>query len=204
MSLYTDNPLERETHNTVPAPADVVALLKTAWLELTDNGARTLCAQFQHETGGGRFCFNWNLGNVKSGSDVPHMYLRNVWELELPERAAFNVANLPALAHIATPQECNAHGWTCPSSKVVVVYQPPHFQCRFRAYASLAEGAAKWMGNHQRIAGTLAEYLGQVNAGDCAGVAHSLKLAHYYTGDETVYALSMSAKKAQLDKELAA
>ena len=56
-------------------------MLRTSWPELTENGARTLAAQFMGETGGGRFCFNWNLGNVKAGPNDPHMCLRGVWEV---------------------------------------------------------------------------------------------------------------------------
>ena len=77
---YTDNPNERVTTRTTPAYADVVAMLLVAWPDLNQNGARTLTAQFVAETGGGKYCFNWNLGNEKAGANIPHMYLRNVWE----------------------------------------------------------------------------------------------------------------------------
>jgi len=199
---YTDNPNEVNTENTVPSPADVIALLRAAWPELTDAGARTLTAQFIHETGGGRYCFNWNLGNVKATADQPHMFLRNVWELLLPESAAAEVKAAGGLAHIATPEERSAHGWTCPSSKVVVVFQPPHFQCRFRAYDSLADGAQRWVAAHQRIARAHADYVKIVNSGDCKAVAHTLAQVRYYTGDEGAYARSMTAAKSKLDATL--
>lgn len=192
MSKYTDNKNEVETHTTVPAPGDVTALLRAAWSELTDTGAKVLTAQFLHETGGGRFCFNWNLGNVKATADQPHMFLKNVWELLLPENAAAEVGVSGGLAHIATAQECLAHGWTCPSSKVVVVFQPPHRQCRFRAYSNLSEGAQRWVGTHQRMAKGHSEYLNTVNSGDCAAVAKLLAQFRYFTGDPGAYARSMT------------
>ncbi len=196
--MYTSNPNEVETKNTVPAPGDVMAMLKANWPELADEGARTLTAQFEHETGGGRFCFNWNLGNVKAQATDPHMYLRNVWELLVPADAQKQVADALGLARIASEQECKQHGWSHPPDKAVVVFTPPHAQCRFRAYANLADGAARWVGLHKRIAGQQPNYLATVNSGDCAAVAHILKAVHYYSGDETVYARSMAAKKAAL------
>lgn len=199
MKLYTSNPNEVETHTTVPAPADVAQLVQAAIPELTPAGAKTITAQFMHETGGGRFCFNWNLGNFKAHDTDPHMYLMNVWELDTPERAGAQVTQANGLARIATAAECKQHGWAHGPDKVVVVFQPPHAQCRFRAYPNLAEGAARWAARHRSIAASHPDYLERANAGDCAGVAHILKLASYYTGDETAYARSMSAQLARLN-----
>ena len=56
-------------------------MLREGWSELNAQGARTITAQFLHEPGGGRSCYNWNLGNVKEViQSTPHNYLRNTWE----------------------------------------------------------------------------------------------------------------------------
>jgi hypothetical protein len=201
-TLYPNNPNEVVTKNTVPTIRQVVSLLATSWPALGDNGARTLTAQFGHETGWGRFCFNWNLGNVKSTADNPHMYLRNVWELDSQARADGQVSASGGLGHIATADEIKAHGWATQPGRVILVFQPPHPQCRFRAYASLADGATKWLGNHQGIFRHNPNYLNLLNAGDVPGVAHALKLAGYYTGPETAYAHNMIATKLKVDREL--
>ena len=80
---YTKDPNEVPTKNTVPTAKEVVAMLRAGWSDLTEQGARTLTAQFMHETGGAKYCFNWNLGNAKPRSGptkLLHMYLRNTWE----------------------------------------------------------------------------------------------------------------------------
>ena len=200
-TLFTTNPNEVNTSQTTPAASDVVAMLLPAWPDLNQNGARTIAAQFMAETGGGKFCFNWNLGNVKSGADTPHMYLRNVWECDTVAGAAGQVASSSGLGHIATPEEIHTHGWAC-NSGVVVVFQPPHVQCRFRAYASLAEGAKLWLGHHQRIATANAGYLPAINAGDIPAVAHFLKLSGYYTAAEANYAANMATQKKAIDTAL--
>jgi len=199
---YTDNPNEVVAKTTVPAPKDVVAMLRQGWTELTEQGARTLTAQFLHETGGGKSCFNWNLGNVKTGStSVPHMYLRNVWEGLSPAGAEVEITKGEGRVRPATAEEIKAHGWSVPAGKSVVVFQPPHPASRFRAYPSLAEGARGWMDHHKGVATRFAD-VSSANAGDCAAVANILKRDRYYTGNEGTYARNMVAKKAELDRTL--
>ncbi|WP_159731255.1 hypothetical protein [Methylosinus sp. Ce-a6] len=197
---YTDNPNESPTTRTTPTAAQVVNMLLSTWPDLEEQGARTLTAQFMAETGNGRYCFNWNLGNVKAKADEPHMYLRNVWECDSQERAEKQVASAPDLAHIATADEIAKHGWKCP--KTVVVFNPPHAQCRFRAYPSLAVGAQRWVAHHKSTAAKRAEYLDALNAGDVAKVAHILKSVGYYTAAEADYARLMKLKKAEVDRQL--
>lgn len=201
---YTMSPNEVVTQSTRPAARDVVSMLLQSWNELTENGARTLTAQFIAETGGGKNCYNWNLGNVKSGPNEPHMYLQGVWEVLSPSGAEAQVAQANGLAHLATPDEIRKHGWGCPDGQSIAVFSPPHSQCRFRAYNSLQDGAQRWLGHHQRIAAGDPNFLTVVNAGDTKAVAHVLKKAHYYTADEGSYARAMTTAKANIDRELGA
>lgn len=197
---YTDSANEVSVQRTTPTAAQVVSMLQFAWPELTENGARTLTAQFMAETGNGRYCFNWNLGNVKAGAGDQHMYLANVWECCGQAAADAQVANAGGLARIATADEIKTHGWKCPN--VVVVFSPPHAQCRFRAYSSLADGAQRWLGHHKRIAAADANFLTALNAGDVGAVAHALKVARYYTAAEHDYARAMTRTKADVDRQL--
>ena len=197
---YTDNPNEVATRTTTPTPREVVNMLSSTWSALNDNGVRTLTAQFMVETGGGKYCFNWNLGNVKAQANEPHMYLRNVWECYSQARASAEVEKSPNLARIPTPDEIKQHGWKCPNA--VVVYSPPHPQCRFHAYASLQDGAQRWLGLHQKIARDNPDYLTALNAGDVAAAAHALSQAAYYTAGEQQYAALMTQKKKEVDRAL--
>ena len=201
---YTDSPNEVVTRATTPTPRDVVTMLLLAWPELTDQGARTLTAQFMAETGGGKYCFNWNLGNVKAGPNEQHMYLRNVWEVDSPAGAQAQVARAKGLAHVATPEEIKKHGWSCPAGKAVAVFDPPHPQCRFRAYNSLRDGAQRWLVHHQQIARRNPGFLTALNAANIAAVAHALKLAGYYTAGEGDYARGMTRAKVEVDRAMGA
>jgi hypothetical protein len=197
---YTDNLNEVATQTTTPTPRAVVDMLLSTWPALNDNGARTLTAQFMAETGGGKYCFNWNLGNVKAKASEPHMYLRNVWECFSQARANAEVEKYPSSARIPTAEEIKQHGWKCPDT--VVVYSPPHPQCRFRAYASLQDGAQRWLGLHQRITRNNPDYLTALNDGNVAAAAHALKQARYYTAGEQHYAAVMTQKKKEVDRAL--
>jgi peptidoglycan hydrolase-like protein with peptidoglycan-binding domain len=200
---YTDNPNEVVTKRTTPAPQEVVEMLKTEWPALSENGARTLTAQFMGETGGGKYCFNWNLGNVKEPSGrLPHMYLRNVWEVVSQGAAEAQVQAAGGLARIASDAEAKKHGWSHPVGMAVVVFSPPHAACRFRAYANLRDGAQRWLGHHHRIAVQNPSYLDSVNAGDTGAVAHALKMARYYTLAEADYAKLLAREKAEIDRVL--
>jgi hypothetical protein len=152
------------------------------------------------ETGGGKYCFNWNLGNVKAGPNEPHMYLANVWECDSQAGAEAQIKRAGGLARIATADEIAKHGWKCPN--VVVVFSPPHAQCRFRAYVALADGAQRWLSHHKRIAQGDPAFLTALNAGDVAKVAHALKMARYYTAAEVDYANAMRRTKADVDRQL--
>jgi hypothetical protein len=202
---YTTSPYEVVTKRTTPTAREVVVMLRGAWPDLTENGARTLTAQFMAETGNGQFCFNWNLGNVKEPTGkLPHMYLRGVWEVLRPDAAQATVARSGGLARIATDAEIRQKRWSHPPGTVVVVFDPPHPASRFRAYANLPDGAQRWLGHHQRIARQNPGYLNSVNAGDTKAVAHTLKLARYYTAGEGDYARLMASKKAEIDRALGA
>lgn len=89
--LYTSSPNEREalvTQATLPyvaqAVLDVVQQLRPDQYTSTQltNLVAMLAAQSRLETGGWWSMWNWNLGNVKSGSGAPHMYLQGVSEIE--------------------------------------------------------------------------------------------------------------------------
>lgn len=199
---FTNSPLEVATRRTTPTPQEVVAMLREGWSNLTDTGARTLTAQFMAETGGGRYCFNWNLGNVKAGPNVQHMYLRGVWEVDTPGRAEAQVARSNGMAHVATADEIKKKGWSCPPGKAVAVFEPPHPQCRFRAYQSLSDGAQRWLTHHQAIASRNPTFMDMLNTGNIGGVAHALKVAGYYTAGEADYARAMTRTKAEVDRAM--
>jgi hypothetical protein len=199
---YTNNPNEVVTQRTTPTARDVISMLLQAWPQLTEQGARTLTAQFMGETGEGKYCFNWNLGNVKAGANDRHMYLRDVWECYSQSSAQPEVDRANGLAHIATADEIRKRGWKCPAA--VVVFEPPHYECRFRAYSNLTEGAQRWLGHHQQIARNNPNFLTSINNGDVPAVAHALKQVQYYSAAEADYSAIMTREKRKIDQKLGA
>jgi peptidoglycan hydrolase-like protein with peptidoglycan-binding domain len=199
---YTANPNEVAAKSTKPTPRQVFDMLHSNWGALTENGARTLTAQFMFETGGGKYCFNWNLGNKKGGTNHPHMYLRNTFECRSAAIAQADVANGNGLARLATADEIKQHGWKCSDavSNVAMLYDPPHPTSRFRAYASLEEGARFWIDHHADIAEKNPDYIKALNAGDIGAVARALKQANYYNSAEADYARGMTGTKADIDR----
>lgn len=197
---YTDSPNEYVVRRTTPTMDSVISMLFEEWPELTENGARTLTAQSMAETGEWQNCWNWNLGNVKSGDRQPHIYLHDVWECDSRPHAEAEVQRAGGLASIATDEQIAKHGWKCPSA--VIVYQPPHAQSRFRAYFTLLEGAQRWIEHHKAIARDNPDYLPAVNRGDIAVVAHILKQVRYYSAGEDAYNQLMTDKKRKVDKAM--
>jgi len=196
MEKYTDNPLELETHTTVVTPAALLPLLPPLWSDITPSGAKTLAAQCMLETSGGAHCYCWNLGNEKAAADQSHCYLHGVWECLLPEEAVREIASG---GRRPTVEEFRAKPWwKCASGKVLVVFDPPHYQSRFAAFSNIEDGAAHWILKHRSIARSEPDYVRAVNAGDCATVAHILAKHHYYNGMEALYAHGMAEQLAKL------
>lgn len=131
---------------------DVVAALAKAAPELPRSGVLVLTSQYALETGGGRACHRWNLGNAK---------------------------------HI----HGDGHKWTAfRCSEIIggkeVFFDPPHPQTWFRAFDSLEDGAADYLGLLQH---RFAVAWPAVKQGNVRAFGHALKVAGYYTASEQAY-----------------
>jgi flagellum-specific peptidoglycan hydrolase FlgJ len=71
------------TSRTTPSMSQFVEALLRACPEISKKGAAILWAHFAGETGSGRYCWNWNLGNVKwsKGCGLDYVSLAGVWEV---------------------------------------------------------------------------------------------------------------------------
>jgi hypothetical protein len=76
-----------------------------------------------------------------------------------------------------------------------VVFDPPHPQTHFRAFATIEEGVAAYLETMRR---RFASAWPAVEAGDPRGFAHALKLAHYYTASEADYAKALVERFSKL------
>lgn len=109
---------------------DLCRSIREADASITRSAAGVIWAQWALETGRGRACANFNLGNTKvtramAEAGVPFFMLPNTWEIEHGRR---------------------------------VVYQPPHEQTWFRAFDSLADAMAHHLSFLARRYGTAWQY----------------------------------------------
>ena len=84
----------------------------------------------------------------------------------------------------------------------MVLFSAPHMQCCFYAYASLKEGAERWLERYKTAARTYPDFFKILQAGDAAGVAKALGRAGYYTASEAAYANAMISQRRILDAQL--
>lgn len=154
---------------TVVTPMQLLAALESADPSLTRESRLTLLSQWALETGRGRSCHCFNLGNVKG-----------------------------------RPGGADGHSWTffrCDErlNGVRVWFDPPDPACCFRAYDSLDEGCADYLG---QLRGRFGFAWPAVLAGDPVDFAHRLKVARYYTSTEAQYARNLAALYREFDRTI--
>ncbi len=205
--LYTDDPNERRTQKTRVDPgSQVVPVLRAIWPEVGELGARVLAAQFSLETGSGRHCYNFNLGNHKAGPSEPHMFLRGVWEgVTRAEYERFRASEkFGALVREETAKESAAKGHGIRPGHIVIVLAPPHPAARFRANATVQEGVERFVGLHRRIASKNPPFLAALRAGNTQLAARILGSpgVRYYTANVDAYAQGMQNQRDIIDEGL--
>lgn len=131
---------------TAATGAEVFAALRAAWLRLfpdapSDESVSVLVAQWALETSWGSSCFNWNLGNVPAtpGDGHAHTYYP-CWEVVPRAEAAALLKAANARTDGQPGPDVVVAGETDEACALVWFY-PDHPRCRFRAFATLEEGA---------------------------------------------------------------
>ena len=205
--LYTDDPLETRTVQTKLDPGgQIVPTLRDVWPEIGEAGARTLAAQFAIETGAGRHCYNFNIGNHKAGPTEPHMYLRGIWEgLSRSELERMQGdARFGNLVREESLSDIQRKGHAVPTGKIVVILGPPHPGARFRSNPNLEAGVERFAALHKRIGSKNPSYLSALQAGDARTAAHILGSPQvgYFTGNADAYAQGMLNYRDIIDEGL--
>lgn len=199
---YTTHPQEVQTRATKTTPAALMPLFATL-ATLNDTGRRSLIAQHMHETGGGKSCYNWNLGNVRTKSvDEPHMYLRDVPEDLSPSaaQAAVEAGKHDGTARYPTAEEKKKRN--AATGRVIVIFNPPGEGARFKAFGGLIEGGQGLLAKHRSVGAKNSDYFPALNRGDFDTIARILKQANYYLGPEVDYAKRMKEWRVVIDRQL--
>lgn len=173
-------------------PEEMFDALGYAWVQLfneTPKKESLLCllCQWALETGWGKACHCWNIGNFKSkdGDGRNYVYYK-CDEIFNPQTSK----NYIATAQPRTFEDKYGKGpnavyeYTDKSGNIAVVFYPDHPVARFRAYESLHEGAIDYVSSlYNRF--TLA--WPYIKAGDPDQFIHQLKVQHYFTANEDTY-----------------
>ena len=161
---YTD-PQYLNDELTVLLEAEAVHALREAWHKIygqypNDNSLGVLFAKSALETGRWRLIHCYNFGNIKKKRKT------------------------------ATSQDDGHYFTMFRCGEVLngkhIMFEPPHIQTHFRAYKSAQEGAEdyiRFVSQSKRYAKAWQKVL----EGDPKGYAHELKVAGYYTANETTY-----------------
>ncbi len=142
------------------------------------------------ETGRWQKFHAWNWGNVKAGDDFVGMFTAFGCGEELSEGSCW-----------FDPDGTITNRTKKTIRKPVAYDVPPgHPQTRFRAYANEFDGAFEYVDfvNSGHYAGAWKALL----TGDALAYVHQLKLAHYFTADETVYAVGVVALQKEFASKL--
>ncbi len=178
-------PHEIPAEKTPCLPEEMFAALARTAPELERKSLLVLLAQWSLETGEGHAQWNWNVGNVKGRPDGSD---RRCWQYFscneiLPASVAARIVAV-APPRKDGPGPSAAITSTRPNGDVIIWFYPNHPYACFRAFASLDEGTRDYI-QMQRT--RFASAWPAVLAGDPAAFGHALKLAHYYTADESGY-----------------
>lgn len=163
---------------------DLADAFRAAWRELWNSELKSeslcvLLAQWALETGRGKKCFNYNLGNVKSvpGDGFDYTFFR--CGETLAEKAAAKYLGDSRVSVVSRS-----------GGLVNLIFEPEHPVCRFRAFSTLADGTRAYL---SLLRGRFSSAWPAVLEGDPRQFAHLLKLARYYTADEASYARSLES-----------
>ena len=178
---------------SVRTPVDMLAMgrsLGLAWYRLrgkmpTRPAIDLTLGQYAQETGRGKSCFAFNVGNVKWVDGVQTDYCVRYCNELLTEKQAQDALSRAGVQVDGTPDVIL--GGVIGGLRIVNFY-PPNPASRFRAFATLDEGCLDYLSILGDRFSAAWVYL---DAGDADAFAAALHRARYYTAPESVYATGL-------------
>lgn len=174
---------------TTCTPEQMFYALGNAWVQLFDDqpSSPSLCcllSQWALETGWGKSCWCWNIGNFKSSDGDGRDYTYYKCDERLDPATAQKY-----LAHAGVrsddPSQPNVALRSNNSDKSVTLwFWPDHPVSRFRAYKTLAEGAKDYV---ESLFNRFNKAWPAIVQGDPTNFIHQLKVQGYFTADEATY-----------------
>lgn len=194
-----------KAEKTPAKPEEVYSALGKAWraqlgTEPKRESLIVLLAQWAFETGRGKAMWNYNLGNAKGkpGGSNGRSWTFFACNEMLP------VANANALVAKAGLRRDGGPGNDAVITSIkdgiaTVWFYPSHPACCFRAFRTLDEGTADYF---DMLRKRFASAWPAVLAGDAAQFSHLLKVARYYTADESHYTRSLVSIYNEMAKKV--
>lgn len=168
------------------------ALLNAALLlgvHLTESSLAVMHAQWALETGRGKACFCWNLGNKRHTTEETYCTIAAAWECSAE-------GAVPAGAKVISAPP----GAVCAPGDVY--YLPPAGAQRFAAFASIEEGARAYLTFLLRP--SYARAWAEVLRGDAGAFAAVLKQLGYYTASAIAYAQGLRSLVVEYYRDVSA
>jgi hypothetical protein len=185
---------------TTCTPEQMFHALAMAWVEMFDevpkiNSILVLLCQWALETGWGKSCHCWNIGNFKSHDGDGYDYVYYKCDERYPEAQAKQyLTSVGVRVHIgsdgmpdgpdssglpnAALESKNSDGtWT-------IYFWPDHPVSRFRASITIEDGVKIYLAS---MFNRFSKAWPAVKAGDPDAFVHLLKLQGYFTADEEQY-----------------
>lgn len=155
-----------------------------------------LTAQWALETGWGKHMRCFNIGNVKATDrwEGDFAFFATSERLS-PAAGAAAVAKAGQRTDGSGPDVSIPDGTLNKAGKVRVLFFPSHRACKFRAFASLDEGAAAQV---RTLTTDFATTLPALESGSPDAWARALSRARYYTADPDIYAAELTEIHADL------
>lgn len=179
---------------TPATPAAVFTALGKTWkaqfgTEPKHESLLVLLAQWAFETGRGKSMWNFNLGNAKGkpGGGDGRCWTFFACNEMLPIANAMSLSTKSGERSDGKPGK-NVAVTSAKDGIATVWFYPDHPACCFRAFRTLDEGTADYLGMMRK---RFASAWPAVEAGNPWQFSHLLKLARYYTADEAHYTRSL-------------
>src|SRR3990172_5873638 len=147
---------------------EAVYALREAWKRIygnypTNKSLALLWSQWCLESGRGKFCRNYNFGNIKKRHSNATTKIEDDGSL---------FAMFENVGEIINGKQ--------------VIFQPPHLQTHFRAYKTVTDGAEDYIKFISQKKQYQKAWLAVI-AGDPERFGHELKISGYYTASEQLY-----------------
>lgn len=193
------------TRTTLDMAAFATAL-RTVWPEANRKQAGVLWAHFAGETGDGRSCWNFNLGNVKHVKGDGHAYvsLLGVWEGfavhdedrdgDIDDADRVMLVERLCRSGAWAPDPSVDHAKAVGPGKVSLIATAANAATLFVAHGSLEDGMRAFVEMKRDPRSRYSGAWRYVLAGDPEGYAYLLGQRGYYTASPAVYAAAMRRK----------